>query len=99
VLGVRTVLGGFAPEDFEHSDAPDKPRQAVPVLVSYRLWLKSMGGDPAAVGRLVVISDRLGVSYAIRVAGVLSPEFVFPIDPGDEQPDLLTPVPRVLRAV
>jgi putative ABC transport system permease protein len=69
VLGTRALLGRtFSPED-------DKPG-ALPVLVfSHAYWLRSWGGDPAVVGRILEMND-----HPHRVIGVLPPVPQYPND-------------------
>jgi predicted permease len=65
-LGLRPYLGRF----FTTDDSPgDSPAAAV-VVISYELWLRAFGGDPAAVGETV----RIGGTPAI-VIGVTPPEY------------------------
>jgi putative ABC transport system permease protein len=69
VLGTRALLGRtFSPED-------DKPG-AQPVLVfSHAYWLRSWGGDPAVVGKILEMND-----HPHRVIGVLPPVPQYPND-------------------
>jgi predicted permease len=63
-LGVQPLIGRpILPEN----DAPSGPRA---VVLSYRYWQKRFAGDPAVVGREIII-NRLSVP----VAGVLPPHF------------------------
>lgn len=78
-LGVRPLLGGFLPEDFAAS-APIKP-----ALVSYAFWQQRLGGDQAAINRVLSANGA-----GIRVRGVLSRDFVFPQPFGRFVPDVLT---------
>ena len=63
VFPVRPVLGrGF--------DESDQMRRAVaPVVLSHGLWVRRFGGDPAVVGRAVVLSDRGHVVVGIAPRG------------------------------
>jgi putative ABC transport system permease protein len=69
VLGTRALLGRtFSPDD-------DKPG-AQPVLVfSHAYWLRSWGGDPAVVGKILQMND-----HPHRVIGVLPPVPQYPHD-------------------
>jgi predicted permease len=69
VLGTRALLGRtFSPDD-------DKPG-AQPVLVfSHAYWLRSWGGDPAVVGKILEMND-----HPHRVIGVLPPVPQYPND-------------------
>jgi len=67
VLGVAPALGrAFAPDEF----APG--RETVTVL-SYRLWKRRFGGDPAIVGSTVTINSK-----PYFVAGVMPARFDYP---------------------
>lgn len=60
VMGIPSVLGpGFKPED-------GRPGSERAVMLSYQLWKRRFGGDPAIVGRSIGLD---GLSY--RVAGVV----------------------------
>ena len=64
MMGVRPALGrGFTADD----DRPDHWRV---LLLSDALWRRRFGGDPAVVGRTVVMNDR-----EYRVIGVMPPTF------------------------
>ena len=91
VLGVEAMLGRtFLPGD-------DKPGQQAGAVISYALWERRFGSDPAIAGKSVNID---GKPYSI--AGVMGPSFRFlsnipgevaapPIDlwiPMRDQPDL-----------
>ncbi len=69
VLGTRALVGRtFSPDD-------DKPG-AQPVLVfSHAYWLRSWGGDPAVVGKILEMND-----HPHRVIGVLPPVPQYPND-------------------
>jgi predicted permease len=69
VLGTRALLGRtFSPDD-------DRPG-AQPVLVfSHAYWLRSWGGDPAVVGKILEMND-----HPHRVIGVLPPVPQYPND-------------------
>lgn len=65
-LGVAPVLGRtFGPADIDEQGEP----QPVTVI-SYQLWQRLFGGDPAALGRTLRFEDRL---YSI--IGVMPPRF------------------------
>ena len=66
------------------------------VLVSYRYWQRELGGDPTVGGRIFDEWERDGVRWAQRIAGVLPPDFVFPVDPDDPQPEMLLPMRRAV---
>ena len=73
VIGVRPVLGGFAPEDFATLQPLIEPR-----IISHEIFRSRFGGDPAAIGRVVIENPVRGSGY--RVVGVMPPGFAFPND-------------------
>jgi putative ABC transport system permease protein len=69
VLGVRAQLGRtLRPEETWQTGVP------VAVL-SDRLWREQFGGDPAVVGRTVVLDDT-----RVRIVGVMPTAFRFPVE-------------------
>jgi putative ABC transport system permease protein len=67
VLGISPVIGrGFTP-------AEDHPGSGVAVI-SYRLWQRRFGGDPAVVGRTADFDRR-----ATTIVGVLPKDVEFPL--------------------
>ncbi len=79
-LRVQPALGrGFLPEE-------DKTRGSHPVIViSYGLWQRRFGADPALVGKAVNLNG-----YSFTVVGIAPPEFTGTI-PGSV-PDVYVPV-------
>jgi predicted permease len=75
VIGVRPALGGFAPEDFATRQPLIEPR-----IISQDIFKSRFGGDPGAVGRVVIDNPITGEGY--RVVGVMPPGFSFPNDRG-----------------
>ena len=83
-LGVEPLLGrGFEPGE-------ERPGAERVVVLSHGLWQRLFAGDPAAVGRRVVLDGE-----SVAVVGVMPPGFGFPLptnefwapmpfDPGDE---------------
>ena len=70
VLGVRPLIGGFEPGDFERDVL------TVPVIVTYPVWQGRFLGDPNILGRTVELDP---VShYGFRIVGVMPRGFVFP---------------------
>ena len=68
LLGVRAIAGRtLLPADGE-------PGHDRVVVLSHALWRRRFGGDPGIVGRTILLN---GAPY--EVAGVLPPEFLFPI--------------------
>jgi hypothetical protein len=67
LLGASPVLGrGFEPAD-DRDGAPGT------VVLSHRLWRVRFGGDPAVLGRKMILD---GAPYV--VIGVMPREFLFP---------------------
>lgn len=75
VIGVRPALGGFAPEHFQPPDPLVQPR-----IISHEIFTSQFGGDPGAVGRVVIDNPVTGRGY--RIVGVMPPGFSFPNDRG-----------------
>jgi putative ABC transport system permease protein len=68
LLGIRPVLGRpFSAEE-------DRPGGPNVLLLSYRIWERLFGRDPALVGQTVRLDDD-----AFTVLGVLPPEAEFPV--------------------
>jgi predicted permease len=67
-LGVDPVLG----RHFEEAEAAAMGFEPV-VLIGYGLWHRRFGGDPAVVGRTLVVNER-----ALEVVGVMPRGFGFP---------------------
>jgi putative ABC transport system permease protein len=68
VLGARPALG----RDFTDADATN-PAQGV--IISTGLWQRRFGGDPAIIGRAIIVNGR-----GIPVIGVMPAEFRLPTD-------------------
>lgn len=67
MLGVRPVLGRLiAPAD----DIPGGPEGGWPVVLDYGFWLANFHGDPAIVGRHLLVSGQ-----PATIVGVLPPDF------------------------
>ena len=67
MLGVQPILGRqFRPEE----DTPGGPRV---ILLSYGVWQRRYGGDPAIVGRTLTVNGD-----PHTVVGVMPPKFAFP---------------------
>ena len=81
VLGVSPVIGRAFDKQEQHG------KSAV-ALISYSLWLRRYGGDPAVLGKTIFLNEG---SYS--VIGVLPQDFQFPsfIDP-----DVLVPIEESL---
>jgi putative ABC transport system permease protein len=68
VLGVQPMLGlGFR-------SGEDVPGASNVAILSYALWQRRYAGDPGIVGRTIRVNDQV-----YTVAGVMGPEFRFPI--------------------
>jgi putative ABC transport system permease protein len=66
-LGATPIVGRL------FSGVDDSPGAAKTVLLSYRLWQARFGGDPAAVGRKMILDGAPNT-----IIGVMPPEFRFP---------------------
>jgi putative ABC transport system permease protein len=67
MLGVHPVLGRqFTPDD-------DRPGAAPVVILSHGVWQRRYAGDPAILGRPIVVNGT-----AHTVIGVMPPKFQFP---------------------
>jgi hypothetical protein len=92
MLGVRPLLGRLFTADEDRAGA------AGTALLAHGTWLRRYGGDPAAVGRSLIVN---GTSY--RIVEVLPVSFtlrrdVLPTLGGAEQAELLLPLPLAARA-
>jgi putative ABC transport system permease protein len=67
VLGAEPYLGRA------FRAAEDRPAAPLTVLLGYELWQRRFGGDPAVVGRTVLVN---GTGH--RVVGVMPPGFRYP---------------------
>jgi putative ABC transport system permease protein len=78
VLGVEPIRGRvFTPEE----DTPNGPQVAI---ISYGLWQRRYGGDPAIIGRPIEINSR---SY--QVVGIMPSGFALPTDFQNPAPSVL----------
>lgn len=68
-----SILGGTVEFGRSFTREEDQPGSANAVLLSHALWQKRLGGDPAIVGKTVLIDDEL-----YTVAGIMNPGFHFP---------------------
>jgi putative ABC transport system permease protein len=97
VVGLHPEFGSFLPEDFEWRNrlvAASGPRpsdQYLPVVITQAVWRQDFGMDPSVIGRRITRSERGGSKFGIIIRGVLPPNFVFPLDSGGRQPDVLAP--------
>jgi putative ABC transport system permease protein len=67
-LGVDPVIGrGFA-------DGEDTPGAAKTAILEHRVWQTRFGGDPAIIGRPLILNNE-----PHEVIGILPPRFEFPI--------------------
>ena len=87
VLERNVVLG------HDLTEADEAPGADHVVLLGYGLWQRRFGGDSAIVGRTVWIN---GEGY--RVAGVMPPDFAFPVGVQVWAPLALTPAEWADRA-
>jgi putative ABC transport system permease protein len=75
ILGARPTLGRALSADDHRRDAP-------PVaVISYELWRKSFGGDPAIVGRRVLIDSVPTTVVGIMPLGGRYPDFASAFQP------------------
>jgi len=88
VIGVPPLLGGFGDDDF------GVVVKVKPVIVTYDIWQRRLGGTPDALGRLLIDATGEGV----RVVGVMPPGFVYPHPAGRVAPEALRPLPAVSPA-
>jgi len=84
-LGVAPVRGRvIMPSDEENAENV--------VVISYAFWQRELGGDPDVLNRTVRTDDDNG-SGALRVVGVMPPQFYFP----DTNTELWTPATTYWR--
>ncbi len=68
-LGVAPMLGrDFGPQDSDKTSD---------VIISYGLWQRQFGGDPAVIGRKIVLGGR--TEESVTIVGVMPPEMSFPL--------------------
>jgi predicted permease len=85
VLGVRPLVGGFAPEDFAGATA------IRPAIVTAKFWRERFGNSAPQAGQVLTSDTGAG----IRIVGVLPDTFVFPwAVSAANTPQLLTPLVR-----
>jgi predicted permease len=82
-LGLPALLGRTL------NDADDRADAAPAAVISYKYWQRRFGGDPAAVGKVVYLSDT-----AFTIAGVTPPEFYGTLDVG-RIPDISVPMAQL----
>jgi putative ABC transport system permease protein len=81
--GFLTMIGIKPQSGREFSPAEDEPGAPRVAMVSHRMWMRDFGGDPAVIGRAIVL-DR--TSYT--VVGILPANFDF----YDREADLYMPI-------
>ena len=87
VLGVRPLIGrAIAPEDDRVSEGGGNPV----MQISYGLWQRRFGGDPAAVGKTLPVEGQ-----PFTIIGVLPPEF-FGLQVG-ETLDFVIPIANEIK--
>jgi predicted permease len=79
-LGAPALLGRTL------TDADDRGAAEPAAVISYKYWQRRFGGDPAAVGKVVYVSDT-----AFTIAGVTPPEFYGTLDVG-RIPEIYVPM-------
>jgi len=87
MFGARALLGRLL------GPADEQPGVTGTAVLGHAAWLRRFGGDPAAVGRLLVLNGE-----AYQVVGVLDPAFdlpreVLPTLGGAEHADVVVPLP------
>ena len=92
MLGVRPILG----TSFDEAD--DVPGRTGRALMGYGTWMRRYGGDPAVLGRTLMLN---GQPY--ELIGVLPPSFdlpreVLPTLGGAEHAEILIPLPLAAEA-
>ena len=92
VLRVQPLAGGFEAADFSTTLRTAASTRGAPRLISHALWHALHRGNPQVVGQPTVVSETMGSRAAVRVAGVLPASFVYPVSPGQPQPDVLVPL-------
>ncbi|MGB7921784.1 MAG: ABC transporter permease [Pyrinomonadaceae bacterium] len=72
LLGVQPVMGrSFLPEE-------DRPGAQQSIIVSHGLWQRRFGGDPALVGKQLMLDGE-----SFTVVGIMPPSFSFPERPSN----------------
>jgi len=72
VLGIRPVIGRNMTGDDARPGAPPL------VVLNYRVWQQTFGGDPGIVGQTLILNDR-----PTTVIGAMPPRFKFSAGAGD----------------
>ena len=70
LLGIEPVLG----RPFRTEEAAPPGLESV-VLVTHSLWQRRFAGDPAIIGKSIVVNDRARVVIGVLPAGFRFPEF------------------------
>jgi predicted permease len=90
------LLGVSAPVGRTFNSADEASAAAVAV-VSHRFWLHHLGGDPAAIGQTLTVTDVAG-STPLMIVGVLPEDFRYPAaDPVEHEPLFATTQPDIIR--
>jgi predicted permease len=63
LLDVKPLLGRTV------SEQDDRPNAPSVVVLSYQLWQRRFGGDPAVIGRVIQVSDRPAEIIGVMPAG------------------------------
>ena len=84
VLGQQPLVGGFSRDDYSR---PVSPAQPQPAIVSFSFWRDWLGGDVAAIGRVVEFIDA-----RVVIVGVLPHDVVVPVWFGRQRADVLVPL-------
>lgn len=70
LLGIEPMLG----RQFRLDEAAAPGLESV-VMLTHSLWQRRFGGDPAIIGRSIVVNDRARVVIGVMPAGFRFPEF------------------------
>ena len=95
--GVFDALGTAAERGRLYTTNEDQPGASRVAVISDGLWRRRFGGDPAIVGRQILLDDS-----STTVVGIMPVDFQMPLDFGAEPMDVwvplaLGPVPPVPR--
>jgi predicted permease len=86
MLGARVELGRlFTSEEDADGAAPT-------AILHYGTWMRRYGGDPAAVGKTVVLNGRSYQIVGVMASGFTLPREVLPTLGGAEEAEILLPI-------
>ena len=70
LLGIEPILG----RQFRLEEAAPPGLESV-VMLTHSLWQRRFGGDPAIIGKPIIVNDRARVVIGVLPAGFRFPEF------------------------